>query len=132
MNAFRRRRSARRCLPVVLTTMYDLPECADGTLLSPDGLPVRAESWGRFDVRIDGGGAPRGLIAVPDEWRSLVLRPELDTRRFRAVVVTRRHSMQARPFFFWLPFRRPLHGDVAPVGEGQVAWANTLALNVPR
>ena len=44
-----------------------LPEDADGPML--DGLVRSSRIWGRFDVRIDGGGA-LGLIAFLMNWRS--------------------------------------------------------------
>ena len=44
-----------------------LPENADGLVL--DGLARSGRAWGRFDVRIDGGGLLR-VVAIMMNWRS--------------------------------------------------------------
>ena len=46
-----------------------LPENADRLVL--DGLAIKSgpQSWGRFDVRIDGGGL-LGLVSFAMNWRS--------------------------------------------------------------
>jgi rSAM/selenodomain-associated transferase 2 len=47
-----------------------LPDNAD--FLITDGLARSGRAWGRFDVRIDGGGGLLGLVAFMMNWRSRI------------------------------------------------------------